>query len=163
GKRKMIWDASVPSFGVRVSEHRKLTFLVLRRLHGKLVRRTIGQYPLMPLAEARAAALEALRDITKGVDPKKMQEAQKRDESQKRANSFAAVAEEFIARHIRKLARPAEAESTVRRELVARWGDKPVIEITRRDIVQALEEIADSGKPYAAHKTYNYVSKFFAW
>ncbi len=66
GTRKMIWDASVPSFGVRVSEHGKLTFIVMRRLHGKLVRRMIGQYPIMPLAQAREAAPLALRDIERG-------------------------------------------------------------------------------------------------
>ena len=63
GTRKMIWDSAVPSFGVRVSERGKLTFIVMRRLQGKLVRRMLGQYPIMPLAAAREAALEALRDL----------------------------------------------------------------------------------------------------
>jgi Arm DNA-binding domain len=66
GTRKMIWDAAVPSFGVRVSERGKLTFVVMRRLHGKLLRRAIGQYPIMTLAEAREAALAALRDLAGG-------------------------------------------------------------------------------------------------
>jgi Arm DNA-binding domain len=52
GTRKMLWDAAVPSFGVRVTDKNKLTFIVMRRLHGKLVRRTIGQYPTMTLAMA---------------------------------------------------------------------------------------------------------------
>jgi Arm DNA-binding domain len=63
GTRKMVWDAAVPSFGVRVTDKGKLTFIVMRRLRGKLPRRMIGQYPIMPLAKAREAALEALRDI----------------------------------------------------------------------------------------------------
>src|SRR5271169_4907760 len=70
GTRKMIWDAAVPSFGARISEKGKITFIVMRRLHDKLVRRMLGQYPIMTLAEAREAALVALRDIAKGVDPK---------------------------------------------------------------------------------------------
>jgi hypothetical protein len=55
GTRKMLWDSAVPSFGVRVSERGKLTFIVMRRLHGKLVRRMLGQYPLMPLVEVHRA------------------------------------------------------------------------------------------------------------
>jgi integrase len=159
----MVWDAAVPSFGVRVSEKGKLTFIVMRRLHGKLVRRMLGQYPIMTLGGAREAALEALRDIEKGIDPKQKKEARALAEAVRRANSFASVAEEFIARHVRRLARPAEAEAAIRRELIARWGERPVSEITRRDIIELLEEISDSGRPYAAHKTYNYISKFFAW
>jgi Arm DNA-binding domain len=104
GTRKMIWDAAVPSFGVRVSERGKLTFVVMRRLHGKLLRRMLGQYPIMPLAEAREAALEALRDIERGIDPKEKKAVQRRAEALRRANSFASVVEEFILRHTRKIA-----------------------------------------------------------
>jgi integrase len=163
GTRKMIWDAAVPGFGVRVTDKGKLTFSVVRRLNGKLVRWTLGQYPVMSLAEARDAAMDALRDIAKGVDPNQKKEAQRRAEALKRANSFASVAEEFIARHTSKLARPAEAEALVRRELIARWGEKPISDISRRDIIAVIEEIADSGRPYAAHKAYAFVSKFFTW
>jgi Arm DNA-binding domain len=56
GTRKMLWDAAVPSFGVRV-----------RRLRGKIVRRMIGQYPITNLAKAREGALEALRDFERGI------------------------------------------------------------------------------------------------
>jgi integrase len=104
-----------------------------------------------------------LRDIERGIDPKEKKAAERRAEAQCRANSFASVAEEFITRHIRKLERPIEAEAAIRRELISRWGDRPVTEITRRDVVRMLEEIADGGRPYAAHKAFNYASKFFNW
>ena len=67
GTRTMVWDSAVPSFGVRVSERGKLTFIIVRRLNGKLVRRMLGQYPIMTLSAAREAALEALRDIERGI------------------------------------------------------------------------------------------------
>ena len=163
GTRKMVWDAAVPSFGVRVSEHGKLTFIVMRRLRDKPVRRMLGQYPIMTLAKAREAALEALRDIERGIDPKEKQEAERRAQAHRRANSFASVAEEFIIRHVAKLRSGPEVEAAIRRELIGRWGARPITEINRRDIVQAIEEIANSGRPYAAHKLFNYVSKLFGW
>src|ERR1700730_8192835 len=163
GTRKMIWDSAVPSFGVRVSEHGKLTFIVMRRLHGKLARRMIGQYPIMTLAKAREAALGALRDIERGIDPKEKKEAEARAEAHRRANSFASVAEEFITRHVRKLRSGTEVEAAIRRELIGRWGASPITEIGRRDVVHMLEEVADSGRPYAAHKLFNYASKLFGW
>jgi integrase len=163
GSRKMIWDAAVPSFGVRVSEHGKLTFIVMRRLRGKIVRRMIGQYPITTLAKAREGALEALRDFERGIDPKEKKEAKARADAHLRANSFASVAEEFITRHVAKLRSAPEVEAAIRRELIGRWGGRPITEINRRDIVYTLEEIADSGRPYAAHKLFNYVSKLFGW
>jgi integrase len=163
GSRTMVWDAAVPSFGVRVSEKRKITFIVMRRLQGRVVRRMLGQYPIMTLAEAREAALAALRDIERGIDPKQRKEASLRAEAERKANSFASVAEDFIARHVRKLRSGHEAEASIRRELIERWGAKSIVEIRRREIVEALEAIADSGRPYAAHKIYNYISKLFAW
>jgi Arm DNA-binding domain len=163
GTRKMVWDAAVPSFGVRVSERGKLTFLVMRRLHGKLLRRTLGQYPIMTLGAAREVALEALRDIAKGIDPKQKQAALQRAEARQRANSFGAVAEEFIARHVRKLARPAEIESAIRRELISRWGDRPITDVSRRDVIQMVESIADAGHQGAARRAFAFASKLFSW
>ncbi len=163
GTRKMVWDAAVPSFGVRVSEHGKLTFIIMRRLHGKIVRRTIGQYPIMILSKAREGALEALRDIERGIDPKEKKAAASAADAHRRANSFAAVAEEFIARHVVKLRSGPDVKAAIRRELIGRWGARPITEINRRDIVLALEEIADSGRPYAAHKFFSYASKLFGW
>ena len=163
GTRKMVWDAAVPSFGVRVTDKGKLTFIVMRRLRGKIARRMIGQYPITTLARAREGALEALRDFERGIDPKEKKAAACAADAHRRANSFASVAEEFIARHVAKLRSGPEVKAAIRRELIGRWGARPITEINRRDIVHALEEIADSGRPYAAHKLFNYMSKLFGW
>ncbi len=163
GTRKMIWDSAVPSFGVRVTDKGQVTFVIMRRLHGRLLRRTLGQYPVMSLAEGRAAALEALRDIARGIDPRERQAAQRHEEEQRRAHTFAAVAEEFIVRHVRKLRSGANMEAAIRRELIERWGARPGSDISRRDVVELIEEISDSGRLAAARKTFAHVSKFFSW
>ncbi|MGB8899193.1 MAG: integrase arm-type DNA-binding domain-containing protein [Methylocella sp.] len=163
GTRKMIWDSAVPSFGVRVSEHGKLTFSIMRRLRGKLVRRTIGQYPIMSLASAREAALQALRDIERGIDPKQKQAAHLAAEARSRANSFSSIAEEFITRHVAPLRTASAVEAAIRRELIPKWGARPITDISRRDIVHVLREVADSRRPFAAHKLFAHVSTFFNW
>jgi integrase len=165
GTRKMIWDSAVPSFGARVSEHGKITFIVLRRRPGEkhALRRMLGQYPIMPLAEAREAALQALREIERGIDPKKRKEVERCAEAQRQANSFASVAEDFIVRHVRKLRSGAEVESAIRRELVERWGERPVTDIRRGDVVALIEEISDTGRNAAARKIHAHCSKLFTW
>jgi Arm DNA-binding domain len=160
-KRQVFWDAAVPGLCVIVTSKGKIDFAVIRRPPGKRepITRQLGQYPIMSLASGRAAALEALRDIAAGIDPKKKQDAERRAEAQRRANSFALVAEEFITRHVSKLRSGPEVEASIRRELIGRWGPRPITEISRRDIVQAIEEIADSGRLHTAHNLYSYIAK----
>jgi integrase len=64
---------------------------------------------------------------------------------------------------VAKLRSGPEVKAAIRRELISRWGARPITEINRRDIVHVLEEIADSGRPYAAHKLFSYASKLFGW
>jgi len=163
GTRTMVWDSAIPSFGVRISEHGKKTFIVMRRLHGKLVRRTIGQYPIMTLSAAREAALEALRDIERGIDPKEKKAAQRRAEAQRRANSFTSVAEDFIARHVSKLRSAHDIEAAIRRELISRWGERPIADLTRRDVISLIEAISDDGRPAMARRIFAHLTKLFSW
>src|SRR5205085_1238034 len=108
---------------------------VMRRLNGKLVRRVVGEYPITTLAEAREAALAALRDIAKGIDPKTTQDDERRAEAASNANAFGAIAEQFISRHVQRLRSGPANESTIRHELIERWGSKPITGITRHDVI----------------------------
>ena len=67
----------------------------------------------------------------------------KREQQKREADTFASVAEIFIKRHVKSLRWARAVESTIRREMVARWGDKPIRDVTRRDVVEMLEEIVD--------------------
>jgi integrase len=163
GKRVVLWDAAQPNFGVRITDKGRVTFIVMRRLNGKLLRRAVGEYPSLPLVKARAAAQEALRDIASGVDPKAKRAHRRAEEERCRQDTFGAVAEEFIRRHVKKLRSGHEVGATIRRELITRWAERPIHEISRRDVVGVLEEIVDSGRPYVAHHVLAYIRKLFNW
>jgi integrase len=175
GKRTVIWDTAVPGLCVRVTDKGAASFNVMRRVKGDSapIRRMLGiawavpfpaGQPLpYPLATAREDARAMILDMAHGIDPKQKQAARRAAEARNRANSFASVAEEFIAKHVRKLRSGHDVESAIRRELIAKWGERPITEISRRDVVELVEVIADSGRPYAAHRIFAYASKFFAW
>jgi integrase len=57
-----VWDATLPSFGVRVSQGGSKTFVL--KLHN--VRRTIGRYPLISLSQARLEARRLMAERTLG-------------------------------------------------------------------------------------------------
>jgi hypothetical protein len=72
GRREHYWDATLPCFGVRVTDRGRKTYIVYTRWPGgaeKPARRRIGRADLIDLAEARNIARSWLADVERGVDP----------------------------------------------------------------------------------------------
>ena len=179
GSRDMHWDALLPSFGVRVTDKGAASFVVMRRVDGKLLRRNVGRPWAVPirkgndlpfaLDEVRAEARAALDDMSKGVDPKARREGQERDlEAANQAlrreaeNTFGAVAERFIAEHVVKLRSSAEVSAAIRREIIPLWQNQAIAEITRTDVTRMLRAVAKD-RPYIAHHLLAYTRKLFNW
>jgi integrase len=153
-----IWDRDLSGFGIRVGKHGTVSFFAMRRQHGgdgKPLRIPCGTYPLTPLADAREKAREALRDLAAGIDPRKVAKA--------KAVTFGALAEEFIKRHAARKRSARNIELLIRRELIPRWGDKPVGDVSRIDVVDLMDEIVDRGHPAAAHQVFGYAKRVFSW
>src|SRR5262249_15520049 len=127
------------------------------------VRLTLGSYPTLGLAEARARAREALRELEDGVDPRARKAAEARAKVAKQASTFAAVAEEFIARHVVSKRTARDIEALIRRELIPRGGERPIADIRRADITALIDEIRGRGHPEAARQVYAYTRRLFGW
>ena len=143
GKRPIIWDGNVPSFGVRVTDKGVKTFIVKRRLGegGQLITVNLGHYPALTLGIARDKAREAPPDIAKGEHPREKAEAERRENERRRRNSFEAVAEFFIVDHVAKLRSHKAVEAAIRADLISRWGRRPITSITRSDVIQVVREV----------------------
>jgi hypothetical protein len=100
-------------------------------------------------------------DMSRGIDPRTKQAAERAEEAARQANSFMSISERFIRRHVRNLKSGAEFESAIRREMIPLWGDRPIASITRRDIIALVEAIAGNGKRYQARKLFAYANKHF--
>jgi hypothetical protein len=63
--------------------------------------------------------------------------------------TFAAVAEDYIRLHVRRNVKTAknrrEVEARIRDQLIARWGDRPIAEIRKRDVVRMVDAIVKAG------------------
>jgi integrase len=132
------------------------------------------------LAEARAKAREALGALMEGLHPASLAEAKRRAgeeaERQFKASTFAAVAEDFIRRHAMTKRSGRMVAGIIRRELIPAWGERPIAEITRRDVIARIEAIIDRGRerpaagtrrraggPYAARHALSATRKIFNW
>jgi integrase len=173
GKRLRVWDATKDfgDFGVRVTGKGAISFFVMRRPKGETQPVTIvlGSYPDMSLGDARERAEDLLRDLKKAVDPReveaerrKAEVEQKKAEEARTANAFAAVAETFIKRYVVTKRTAGPIAQLVRRELVSRWGTKPITEIGRADVIAMVEAIGERS-PSAAHQALIYTRLLFDW
>lgn len=80
----------------------KRSWAVRYRAHGKPRKFTLGAYPALDLANARAQAKDALQRVQLGEDPaaeKQFIKKQERDEDQAERTRFDSVVRTFLARH----------------------------------------------------------------
>ena len=164
GKRITVWDAALAGFGVRVTDRGVISFQVMRRLPGKPhpSRVVLGQYPTLSLTAARKKAGSALDDLASGVHPRERAQALRVSEDQRKAVTVAHVVEEFTTRHLSRKRTGSVIGQLLRRELVSRWGDRPLTDITRADVIGMVEAIGDTS-PSAARQAWIYTSRLFGW
>jgi hypothetical protein len=161
-----IWDSAVPGSGVR-GRGGTVSFFAMGRQRSsgnpRPIRLTVGRYPELPLVEARQRARNFLRDLRDGIDPREREAERLQAEAARRANTLSVVVEEFIARHVVKARTARDIEGLIRRELMTRWRDRPITDITRRDAIAMIEDIVDSGRPETARQTLTYTKRLFGW
>lgn len=110
------------------------------RLAGPKCRMTLGAYPGVTLGKAREAALKARRDAQQGVDPGAAQRALAAPAEV--AVTVADLVERYAAGHLRRNLRSAPVvEALLARHVVPAWGDRPVTELTRGDLLKLVEEV----------------------
>jgi integrase len=154
GARYEIMDAVVPGFGVRVTDKGQRTFVLVHRFPGRPhpTRRALGDVGSMSLADARETARHWLKLIGQGKDPKVERERQERDLQRQRANTFAAVAEDYLRQVVigpdpahPKQRKAHQVERVIRNVFIALWGTRPITEISRGEVLAVLEGIRDHG------------------
>jgi integrase len=155
GQRTVHWDAARPSFGVRITDRGVISFFVMRRMPGRPqpVRISLGRYPDIGLAKARALATVAIGDLVSGIHPKAREP---------QVMTFAALAEAFLSRPAAARQRTAdEIRKTVGRYLLPRWGRRDAASITRADAITMVEALDRASGPYTAAKALALASSIF--
>jgi integrase len=143
------------------------SWAVRYRFNGKPKKLTLDRVDT--LAAARKAATDALHELELGHDPaaKKFNaEAISRTAAAARArDTIESLAAEFIVKHAKKRTREStwrETERIFAKELLPVWQGRPVHDITRRDVIDLLERIAED-RPIMANRVLSAVRKFFNW
>jgi len=96
------------------------------------------------------------RQIDKGIDPAQQ-------EARNRANTFAAVAEEFIAYIHRQKLRTSAMERDLRRNFISEWAARPITEIQPDDVKRIIRRPVDRDAKYQAFSDFALIRRLFNW
>jgi len=154
GEQYAVLDDQFPNFGVRVGTTGKLSFFVMYRTNGRRKRDTLGQFPIVTLAEARQLARQRLAKLVL---------EDKNPHFIARTN-FAEGVADFLQLHcaVRNKARTAgETERLLNRHWLPRFSRRTVQEIRSQDITAVLDELL--GTPSEARHALAAIRNFFNW
>jgi len=167
GNRVDYWDASLHSFGLRVTPDGRKTFFVRYRFAGVRRRFTLGTYPSLNLAEARIRAKKALARVSDGTDPIVEQKKKEEEQRQKRQAgiTFEELANAYLQQEVSKLRSQYEVRRVFRRDLIPVFGKEGAISDDIRSAIQRfVNEIANKRKsPVMANRTLAYVRRMYEW
>jgi integrase len=175
-KDRLVFDSACPGLGVRVTAKGTRTFIAqwTDPATKKKIREPLGVWGNLTIDQARDAARARLGAVAKGINPKTERERQKAEAERRRAEAereraeaaltFAALVEEWAALHLSHR-RPRYAAEAVR---AIRGGlhdllKRPAARITKKDVVNALDRIAEAGHVLMAGRTMAYGRTCFAW
>lgn len=156
-----IGDTQVSGLVLRVLPSGVKSFCLVARFPGSRnpTRRSLGVYGTIGIVDARARARQWLDMLSRGIDPA-TQIAQERSlQERHRRETFAAVAEEFIAQELigRNPEVPHQRQGQrmavrVRDILIPLFGQRPIAELTAEEILAAVELVGKIGTDHAMVK-----------
>ena len=133
------------------------------RIDGVERKLSLGAYPEITLAEARAARDAARRQLAHAIDPNVAKRQARIEASIRDSNSFASVAEELIE----KKAREGLAEPTLEKMrwfvklMGADFGKRPVTDITPQELLHELQKHERRGRLETANLLRAFASRVF--
>jgi integrase len=135
----------------------KRQWCVRYRAQGKQRRLVLGNYPVLTIAAARKAARNAMSDIDAGKDIAAERTAAKAI----RTDTVEALAREYLKLHAWKRKRTAaEDERVLTVYVLPCWQERSVRDITRRDVRELVESMAERA-PIMANRTLEIIRKMF--
>ncbi len=162
------WDKNTSGLVMRVNVDGSKTWGVRYRAGGrdsKRYRMKIGTFPEMGLTEARKSARVHIGKSLSGENPA----AGKKHETQKRitgGKDIAWLLDEWIKRHCNENVKPKTTDNyrqILTTHFLPQCADMPISSITKRDIINVLDNIKDEASAGMAERVRLYASAMFNW
>lgn len=136
----------------------------VRYRHGGTHRRmTLGGYPVLSLADARSRARTVMAATAEGKDPAAEVKAAKAPKPEAAEDTLRGLFDLYSRRHLAGLKSGGEQRRQLECYVLSNWADRDVKSITRRDVIDLLEDIADSGRGITANRIRTLLQTFLNW
>ncbi|MDO8327187.1 MAG: integrase arm-type DNA-binding domain-containing protein [Cypionkella sp.] len=172
-KRLEIPDGGLQGLYLVVQPTGGKTWAVRYRFAGKPAKLTLGRWPMMGVADARAAAAAAIDAVARGTDPAAQRKAEQAeaieaarvatDPTYADRDKVKTVIAEFMKRHALHNRRASDVAAMFRREIIPTWGERDIHEIGKRDLIEVLDAIVDRGSPITANRLLAHVRTVWTW
>ncbi|GAW36616.1 putative prophage CPS-53 integrase [Roseovarius sp. A-2] len=164
--RREIPDPSLSGLYLVIQPSGVKSWALRYRYAGKPKKLTLGRWPVMGLADARAAATDAIEAVEHGNDPsaaKKRTKAARMEAQLSERDKIKTLVDQFGKRHLSTLKSGETVKRELNRHVVAVWGERDIHDIAKRDVIDLLDGIADSGRVVTANRVRAYLNKFLSW
>jgi integrase len=158
---RIVFDAALPGFGLRLRDGGKRTWIVQYRVGTKQRRVTLGTVETLNADEARKRAKSALSTVHLGHDPQ-LEKAEARAQS---AVTLGSIVERYLEERATKRLK-AKTLAEVTRSLREHWKPLhaiPLTKVMRVDIAGQLGRIAKERGPIAANRSRAYLATLYSW
>ncbi len=146
-------DLELLGFGVRFTPG-ATTFILEKRIRGRMRRTTIGPYGPVTLEKARKKAKEMIGQIASGQDP-----AQDRLD-EKRETTFGDLIEMYKERHLPRKKSGKNDELQISAHL-QKWKNRKLSSIQRKDVASLHLAMGETSGHYAANRIVSLLRKIF--
>lgn len=118
------------------------------RFGGRQKLLALGSYPLISLADARAARDNAKKQIAEGIDPSEARKSEKRARKISHANTFEAVAKECLVKWEAEGASPRtlKKKSWLLNFAIRELGKRPIAEVKAGELLDSLRKVEKRGR-----------------
>jgi len=158
-------DPKEPGFGLRVFPSGvKSWFLFTRQTKsGQAVRVTLGTFPTMKLEKARTTAEDKRADVRTGTNPADEHRAARKGQRETVAALLASYTTHVeLRRQAGEFRSWPDTKRSFERDVLPTWGDRPVREIRRKDVIDLVTTKALTGKT-AANRLQAHVSMLLSY
>jgi integrase len=146
--QEFIRDSEQPGFALRVTKGTK-SFVLEKRVHGRMRRLTLGRVGRLSLEEARQQAIKLTADISRGAVPERL----------RTRPTFGELVDLYLEHHVPHK-RSGRNDRAVLRNYLLAWRPRKLTEIVREDIESLHSEIGQRAT-YQANRVVALLRKMF--